>query len=597
MSFELINVTSESISKSLIEFARNNKINPKQLDFELISFKTLLKREKDIELSILEDTDAITEDDIKNVNTTIFQEYTITIKPLVKKVPTINIALSANTLKTKTIVTIKQGSVFNKQTHTLEALKEHIWHKKLKVGFLIDLFEANLEKQLHKLLQIIPYDKALKKDLKFTLGIALDPTLPRDAKLERLYETKDKDSLVNGVQGGELIARYILPKNGVSGRNCHGKIIAPQNPKILAKKPTIEDSVEEKTFENFIEYFALINGYVVFQNSNLKISQTIKLQEANFKTSANIDTEDNTDISVRIAHAKSESEDAIGSGVAMDVKELNVDGSIAANVNIAAQNINIDAQTHKKSKMTVLETATIKLHRGDLTAKDAHIEILESGKVTATNSVSIGKMLGGIVIAPIVHIGEVLANTTIIASELIEIKSITGEHNKLIIDPDAIASYHNEIELLKKKIEEATKELKNKKSDLNTKIQEHSAKTDRIKTFQKRVVSATKSGKTPMKQDIIRVKQFKKDSDKLHLEKESLAKEESAITVLELERDKLCNKDLYAKIKSKTFYDGHTQVVFVDVKTKEEINFLPHGNIDIISLVLDADGKRVISTD
>jgi len=92
----------------------------------------------------------------------------------------------------------------------------------------------------------------------------------------------------------------------------------------------------EKEHAEYIEYFASDNGYVVFANNELRISKTLKLEGADFKSSATIDAgDDQRDISVHIQHKKSHSEDAIGSGVRIDVKELNVEGSVGSNVTIA----------------------------------------------------------------------------------------------------------------------------------------------------------------------------------------------------------------------------------------------------------------------
>lgn len=116
-----------------------------------------------------------------------------------------------------------------------------------------------------------------------------------------------------------------------------------------------------------------------------------------------------------------------------------------------------------------------------------------------------------------------------------------------------------------------------------------------MKIFQKRVLEASKIGKSPMKQDILRIKQFKKDSQKLALEKESFIEKEKEITNLEEELDKLFNKDLYAKVKSNTLYNGHTKVIFVNLKTKEEVFVIPQGKVEEISLVLNSQNERIIS--
>ena len=595
MSFSTVERTSSSIPKSLLEFSKEKSIDIKLLDFELISYETLLKKSDDTIHQVTED---ISLAQLSDPTLEIIQTYTINIFPLIERENPILLSLSANKERTKAIISIRQASVFTQTPTLFKNLKNEIWKKKLRSGFLINIFEDNLEKQLTKLLNIIPYGKAITKDIQFTVASGLLPIEPIDAKLEKIYEKKSLESasIIAGVTKDELIARYTFAKDGIDGRACNGKSILAQIQNTLDKEPEINDTIRKEEFDEYAEYYAKVDGYPLLYKNILSISNTLQLKEANFKSTANINSGgQDIDISVNIEHDKTHNEDAIGSGVKIDVQELNVDGSIASNVNIATQNLKVDAQTHKNSTMIVRDTATIKLHRGDLTTKNAEIDILESGKVTASESIKVRKMLGGIVIAPIVKIDEVLANTTIIASELIEIKSILGEHNKLIINPDAIQSYHKEVENLKEKIQTKELELKEETAILEKKIREHSSTIDRIKTFQKRVLEATKIGKTPMKQDVIRVKQFKKDSQKLSLEKEQLKEFDLLIIDLEKELDKLCNKDLYAKIKSNTTYDGHTKVIFVNIKTKEELFYTPKGQAAEISLTLNTKNERVIT--
>ena len=595
MLFRTVERTSSSISECLLEFSKERHIDIKLLDFELISYETLLKKSNNTIHKITQD---ISLAQLQDSSLEIIQTYTINIFPFIKQESPILLSLSANKAKTKAVITIKEGSVFGNKPALLKDLKNEIWKKKLRAGFLINVFEDNLDTQLAKLLKIIPYGQAITKEIKFTVASGISPIEPRDAKLEKIYEKKSVESasIIAGVNQDELIAIYRFAEDGVDGRACDGKYIIAKKALILDKEPEINDTIREKIFDDYTEYYANVDGYPLLHKDKLSISKTLQLKEANFKSTANINGGgQDIDISVNIKHDKTHNEDAIGSGVKIDVKELNVDGSIASNVNIATENLNVDAQTHKNSKMLVKDTATIKLHRGDLSTKNAHIDILESGKVTASESIKVRQMLGGVVIAPVVKIDEVLANTTIIASELIEIKSISGEHNTLIIDPDAIQSHRKEVADLQEEIQSKLLALKEDKQLLDQKIQTHSAQLDRIKVFQKRVLEASRAGKTPMKQDLIRVKQFKKDSQKLALEKEQLKEQSSIIFNLEQELDKFCNKDLYAKIKSNTIYDGHTKVIFIDMKTREELSYIPKGRADEISLSLNAQNKRVIS--
>ena len=594
MLFRAVQKTCNSVARALSQFSKDKNIEMKELDFDLISYTTFLEKSDAQSKSV----EKVTPSQMRDSSLSIKQEYLITIIPSIIREEEFTLSLSANKLKTKAMITIKEGSVFKKSATLQKEIKDEIWKKKLRAGFFIDIFEDNLDKQLTKLIKILPYDQALKKDLKFTVAQALDPVQAVDAKLTKDYEKKsvESTSIVASIHKGELIASYTLAQEGTPGRACNGKYIGVEEAKTITTQPSIDESVTEKNNGAFIEYFANTDGYALLSQNTLVISQTLALKEANFRSSAVIDAGDeDNDISVNISHEKSHSEDAIGSGVKIDVKELNVNGAIASNVNISTHELNVDAQTHKNSKMHVKNTATIKLHRGDLNAKIANIDILESGKVTASESVNIRKMLGGTVIAPIIKIDEVLANTTIIASELIEIGSILGEHNKLIINPDAIQSYHDELVRVREKYEQQKEDIELQKQELIEKIKEHSSQIDRIKTFQKRVIKATKEGKQPMKQDVLRVKQYKKDSEKLQVKKVDLDNN-SLLEALEDQLDKLCNIVHHAQIKSKTSYDGHTKVTFIDPKTKEEISFIPEGKTPIISLIHDGENKPIIST-
>jgi len=597
MLFKPFEQISKSIPQSFQKLSQDKNIDIKDIDFELLSYETFIKRENDEEYQAIQNTDEITLNDIANEETYISQEYSIKIKPKVASKNDLQISLAADKYKTKAQLTIKAGSVFLKELHSVKSLQRGIWKHKLKAGMLIGVFEENLEKKLQKLLRSVPYDKPIQKDITFIVAGAKTPIPPVDSKLEKIYEEKQSDGIVSGVKEGELIAIYTPEKYGVNGRSCSGKFIMPRKPKIIDPKPAIDETLTIKRDKNQIKYYANINGYVVFANNTLAISQDLKLHGASFKTASNIHAKEaDNDISVHIAHQKCYTEDAIGSGVNVEVKNLNVDGSVASNVNITTENLNIDAQTHKNSKMEVAQTAKIKLHRGDLKTKEAVIEILESGKIEASESAKIGKTLGGTIIAPEVEIEEMMSNTTVIASRFIRIRSITGENNTLIIDPDSMDAYHNEIEEIKEKIANKKEKLEKEKKSLQEKIKEHASQIDRIKTFKKRILKATQEGKTPMKQDVIRVKQYKKDSEKLQVQKSEI-ENNTMVEALEERLNAICTIDLQAKIKSNTYYDGHTKVIFINPDTREELSFIPEGKNPIIKLSLDEENNRIISVE
>lgn len=595
MLFTPVVRTATSVPRTLLEFSKERKINIKLIDFELISFETLIKYDSDLEYEIVEDTKNISQEDLLNDALEIRQEYSIKIFPKEKPKPQgLMLSCGVNKLKTKAIITIPQGTVLARTNQQLKTLRDAIWKQKLRAGLYIDFFEPKLNAQLKKLLTSIAPNKPLSKDIKFTIAQGINPQPPIDAKLEKIYEAKESDSVIDGVEVGELIARYHKEKTGKDGRACNGKYITTRAPRVLNLRPSLNEKVITQETEEVIDYFANESGYVVYEKGMLTISKQLKLNKADFRSTANIDDGEENDVFVDISHHKSQSEDAIGSGVKINVKELKVDGSIAANVNINTQELNVDAQTHRDSKMDVENNANIKLHRGDLSANNAEINMLETGKVTARESIHIKKMLGGEACAPVVIVDELLSNSIIIASERIEIFSINGDNNQLIINPDAVESYHDDITKLKEKIALAQKAYQATIEAIEQKLQEHRSQLERMQVFQKRVIQAKKSGKTPMKQDILRVKKYKRDAETLTQEKEATEVDKQEIITLEEQLEELLNADLQAQILSKTSYNGHTKVIFINPMTKEELSAYPEGRHEKISLTLDADGERSI---
>lgn len=598
MNFSPVLRNTFSIQKTLMELAIDRKIESKLLDFELLSHETFVKSKNSQEI-LINDTSTITKENLIDEEFEILQKYSIKVfSKKQNKDQKIKLKLSANKLKTKIMTNIEKGSLFDSSIDLHRELKDLIWHKKLKAGILIDIFEPFLDKQLKKLIKLVPKDKEIKKEIKMTVAIGIEPSIPVDANLQELYKQKNEDSksIIDGVDKGELVLVYNKQKSGSNARSCTGRLIKAREPKILDPEPTIDETINKKELDDTIEYYANTNGFVDKKNNNLTISKKLNLDSSDFKPSTNIETGEDKDISVHISHSSGESEDAVKGGVNIEAKELNVDGSVGANTKIKTQELKIDAQTHKKSTLEVENTANIKLHRGDLTAKDAEIDMLESGKVKAHNSIYIKKMLGGEAIAPIVRVDELLSNCTIIASKLIEIKSIGGDNINLIIDPDSIQSYHDDLQRLTSDTKELKDYLKEKKKEFENEFKEHHSQIDRIKTFKLRILKAQKEGKKPMKQDILRIKEYKRVSLALSSTKLELEQSETRLCEMQTELEKMYEIDLHAKITCTSTYNGTQNIIFINPKNKEQVKYNPSGKIDTISLSLDSNNKRIINT-
>jgi hypothetical protein len=596
-NFSTFNKTTTNITATLREAAKDRHISKEEVDFDLLTVETLIQSEKYKEWTIIEEPleKTFDENTINSPALLIRQEYQIRVRPYTKDIlEQVDIDIAFNKAKSKVVATFKKGSIFPCNDKLASLLKREINRKKLRIGFLIGHFEGKLNATLVKLAKVVTCNTPLPKDIRISIAEFSGASYPSNDAIILHYKENEssKKSMVSGVNPDTLIFEYIKPIFGNDGRACTGELIIVPQPKVVYDRYHPDtDTVLTQENEKSVKYYSKIDGYVKNSNYEISISKEIRMESATFRNSQSIDTGEDKDVSVNIHH-KNKSDDAIGSGVVMNVKELNVKGTVGANATVRAQELNVGEQTHRNAKLEAIENATIHLHRGNLKAKTATIEILENGTVKA-DTVHVKKMLGGEIIAHKVFVEELTSNTTIIASESIEIGLITGEHNKLIIDPDKIEDYHEKISLLKTKIKESHASLKEIQDEYAKRVSEHQAELPRIKVFQKRCLVASQQGKTPNKTDLLRIKHYKKKSADFESELLSHATQEKEIEKLNNELEKLYEAELHATITNKGLYDGHTQVLFVDVKTSQEYTMLPQGSYEKLHLVKDGDEKKI----
>ena len=596
-NFSSFTKTSTNITATLKEAAKDRGLKTEEVDFDLLGVETLIKSENHIEWTIIEEPleKIFSEEAINSPELLIRQEYQIRVRPFIPgALEALKIELAFNKAKSKVVATFKKGSILPYHDKLAQLLKREVYRKKLRAGFLIGHFEEKLNASLIKLTKTLPCNIALSKDIKIIVAQSSGAVYPTNDNIILHYkaDTNFKKSMLEGVHPDTLIFEYIKPIFGHNGRSCNGEIIEVPEPIIAFDNYYPDDeTIYIKESDKSIKYYSKIDGYVKNSDNEISISNEITMESATFRKNQSIDTGEDKDIFVNIQY-KGKTDDAVGSGVVMNVKEINVYGTVGTHAKVRAQKINIAEQTHRNAQLEAIENAKIHLHRGNLKAKIATIEILENGKVIA-DEVYVQKMLGGEIIAHKVYIQELTSNTTITASELIEIELITGEQNRLIIDPDKIEDYHEKVSLLQSKIKEETKLLKANKDEHETNVAQHRAELPRIKVFQQRSLAATKQGKTPNKTDILRIKQYKKKMAQLQEEADLLSEEEQKILDLTNELEKLYEAELHAKIINKGSYDGHTRVSFVDVKTSQEYTMLPEGIYKELYLQNDGDEKKI----
>ncbi|MCK9372484.1 MAG: FapA family protein [Sulfuricurvum sp.] len=597
--FTPVTKTSTNINSDLLIKAQEYRVPVDQVDFDLLKTTTYYKGISDKEWKEFTGDDLLTittETEIRSALFQIHQEHEIRIRPAELSAIPLNLrfGIAADKTKTKVIAQIDPSSLIPLKKGVQEWIKEAIRRKKLRSGFLINVCEGKLTQEITKMLIQIQKEGPLKKPYRLTIGECYTPSPSiNDTVLLHYKKIKRSNNLVDAVEPGDLILEYILPRQGLNGRSCTGELISVPKPviKYAAYIKFDTKTIRAEKGEKSILYYSTVSGFVRRVQGIFTISQELQITSATFKETGSIEAGSEKDIHV-IINQKEHSKDAVGSGVTIDVQKLDVSGTVGSHAKIQATEVTIGAQTHKKSEISVTENATIHLHRGNLKAKEATIEILETGKIEA-EIVRVKQMLGGEIIARKVYIDTLLSNATITALERIEIQTIEGDGNNLIIDPNAISSYHDKIDEIKSVIAAKTAYLAEQTNDFISRQTTFKERNARIKQFQKRLMDAKKSGTQPMKADIVRVQQYKEEAEKFKEIAEELNQQDKAIKELRAELAKLYEADLHAVILHHAPYNGHTRIAFIDPKTRQEHALSPNAQATKITLRKVEEKKEI----
>jgi len=596
-NFVPITVVSENIQQDIKKIAIAHRVPVESLDFDLLSYETYFKETTDDEWQQLTESNLLsqtTEIEVRSPHFLLRQEYQIRVRKQ-KPHPYLDLRFTIATDKTKSkvIAIIDPASKIPLKKGVHEWIEEAIVRKMLRHGLLIGLYDQDLDREINRLIIKLQKEGPLNFLYRLPIGEFFIPIPPINDKILLHYKEANKtNSLIEGVSPGDLIIEYIFPKYGRDGRACTGEHIAIPDPIVKYANYIVIDpeTVRSEEDEESIRFFATVSGFVERKNGIIFISQELQIESASLKKTGSIETGLDKDVSLKI-NKKVSNEDSVGMGVNIDVLKLDVSGTVGSHSKIQACEVNIGAQTHKKSQINVSENANIHLHRGNLKAKEATINILEAGKVEA-DIIRIQKMVGGEVIAREVHIETLYSNARVIALESITIQNIEGEGNNLIIDPHAIESYHDQITDLEMSIRDKTSRLQLESKEFITKKRSFKDKNTRIKEIQERVVLKQKRGELPLKADLVRLQQYKIEGESLQEFSEKLKSLEEDIQLIQEKLDSLYEADLHAVVTHYGLYNGHTRITFIDPKTRQEYGISPTKKVTNIRLKKDGDEKK-----
>lgn len=154
----------------------------------------------------------------------------------------------------------------------------------------------------------------------------------------------------------------------------------------------------------------------------------------------------------------------------LDSDTIYIDGNVDENSIIQAVKLKIDGHT-KTSSTQFARYAKIKQHSGNLRCSEAIIHTLDNGSINATK-IDIHTSNGGHLYAQDINIYNVKENTTIIASNNINIKNLESKDTTIIIDYEKIPVLVSKLELIDEDLKELNLKLQNAKQHNIPKIEQ-----------------------------------------------------------------------------------------------------------------------------
>ena len=596
--FTPLTKVSMNIKSDLLLAASDRKISVEEVDFDLLGYETFYKRLPDKVWHPMYGDNLlaqISQEEMCSSDFLLSQEYTINIRPFVP-FQYLDLRFSVSMSKARGLVTavISPLSTIPLKKGVKEWIKEAIHKKMLRLGFMIGMSDEELDAEIERMLSFLQKKGPLSEPYNLIIARFFpEVSSVNDAIILHYKESNRSKSLIQGVNPKELVVEYILPQQGKNGRGCDGVSIVVPEPKVKYEKSIKIDEETIYTVEDgrSICYYAKVSGFVKLERGYLSISQALSLKSLSLKKTGSIDVGGDKQITLAL-NQQVYREDAVGTGVHIDVKKVDIIGTVGENTKIIADELSIGAQTHRKSTMEVSGVANIKLHRGNLKAKEANIEILEGGRVEA-DVVRINKMLGGEVIARKVYVDVLYSHAKIIALESIEVNTISGEGNALIIDPDSVRVYHEQIGQLKAAVEEKQSSHQLAKKEHSMQSLAFKQKNIHISQFKHRMNKAKANGLEPMNVDVVRIKEYEVQGHKLHHEAGKLREDAQEIMGFKEKLSELYKADLQGTILCHDVYNGHNRVAFVEPKTRREYALFPRGAVPKIVLELHGNEKKI----
>jgi len=588
-------VRTQNVAKELVNLAKSYEINVSALDFNILEVQTFTRmndgsKETDWEevsseeLYELDDKTALL-----NQNFQIKQMYEIEIFSKDReedKYEDFHVAVGANATKCKVYLSIKEGSKISYNPRLEPELLMLVNKSKVRAGVLINIFDEMLHSSLSKLCATIRVEENLTFEKNQTILIAesYEPTLTTNDELMLHFEKKEdiddnskidykQRGFIKNVHKGELLIEYKKSKEGKPGRDCSGEFIKPNEPQDNnTPNFTVDETIEQKETDEKIEYFANENGYIAFEGGVYSIQSEMGVDQISFKTTGSISTGLDSDVSISVKETDA-IKDAIGSGMDVEVTEINIEGNVGSNATLNAIRATIQGQTHKTATLKA-DNLKINIHKGTAYGKNIDVTRLEHGTIDG-EIVKITQAIGGDIRAKELTIELCGSYVNATASRFIEIRKLHGSENVFTIDPlltrASQGGFSENTENIKK-LERAIKNLEQEIDRFTQQIEDGTANFNNVK---KRLVHYKKNGVKMPESFVKQYKQFQKMQAHLETIQVEYAQKKDQLTLLTTRTASFQDNIFDARIINRDKWEGYNELKFKLVDPPVEISYKP----------------------
>ena len=610
-------VRTQSVAKELFKIAKSYEMDADLLDFNLLDVQTYTRiydgtKETEWEELAIEESQKFNDESLLlNPHFQIKQTYEIEIfsnKPA-KNDPynDFKLAVGANATKCKVYLSIAKGSRVQYIPQFEHDLIDMINRKKIRAGILVYMFDSMVEDVASKLSARVRIAEKLEFEQSETHLIAegYEPTATINDQLILHYEnTKEVDEnekvdyasrgFIQSVKKGELLIEYIKAKMGKPGRNCRGEYMEPKEP-VVSNEPTfhVSDNIKIIEDENSIKYYADENGYIAFEDNTYVIKNEVDVDAISFKTTGSIDSGVDSDVNMSVKEADA-IKDAVGSGMKVEVTEIEIDGNVGSNASVVAKKAQIGGQTHKTAKIRADELE-INVHKGEAYGKNVHITRLEHGRVEA-EIVEVVQAIGGVIRAQEIEIDICASHVKATATRKIEIKKMLGSENTFTIDPLLSRDAQNSKDDHEEKIQEIKLRLRELKKEINKYTQLIKNGTKAYLEIKKRLLHYQKN-KVKMPESFVKkYKQFQNMQQRLKILKDEFTEKQEKLNLLTTRTASFQDNILDARIINHDKWVGYNEIKFKLVDPPVELVYKPlEGSSEkVFGLVELQDGDYAI---